>query len=328
MYKYKYVNNQDKEDERDVILDDSDKLFRDLKTLHIGDVFNRITELKDEFLHKDKTAKARLKKGEKDLVDAKNIMRGIEMFQRRLREINVHDTIATEINKSTRARGLTELGDLEQELIYGEKANSKTIKKFLEGKGGKARNCSLGSQKTSRSDGLSHAATDWADLSCGRLRLAATRRGGRGGSCSQRRSRRRTACACCCATSERTSRNSTARRRSKSARPRCSGARPFAGPALPPAALWRAPRVVRSRAAALTCRSPLASPCRSWQARIGFSDADARAILNLEQLGAPPSLADPEMAHVRSASSLRRGVAALDPRRADIFHTAPQGARC
>lgn len=139
MYKYRYVNNQDKEDERDVILDDQDKLFRELKAMHIGDVFNRITELKDEFLQKDKTAKARLKKGEKDLVDAKNIMRGIEMFQRKLREINVHDTLASEINKATRARGLTELGDLEQELIYGERANSKTIKKFLESKGGKAR---------------------------------------------------------------------------------------------------------------------------------------------------------------------------------------------
>lgn len=139
VYKYRYVNNQDKEDERDVILDDGDKLFRELKTLHIGDVFNKITELKDEFLQKDKTAKARLKKGEKDIGDAKNIMRGIEMFQRKLREINVHDTIATDINKITRARGLTELGELEQDLIYGEKANSKTIKKFLEAKGGKAR---------------------------------------------------------------------------------------------------------------------------------------------------------------------------------------------
>lgn len=134
-YKYRYTNNQDKEEERDVQLDDSDKLFRDFKCMHIGDVFNKVTEMRDEFTSKNKAAQARLKQGEKDFTDAKNIARGIEKFQRQLREINLHDTVAGEINKATKARGLTEIGELEQELIFGEKANSKTIKKFLEGKG-------------------------------------------------------------------------------------------------------------------------------------------------------------------------------------------------
>ena len=153
LYTYRYENNSGAEESRDVALDEEDKVFRELQTLHLADVMHRVSEMTDEFRKKNKLAKSRVAKaqeggGDSSMSDVKAQVAAMDSYRKTLSVLSLHQSVADDLASAVKARQLNSLGQLEQDLLFGD-ANSKDIKRALEAAakgGGSSRGARLAAQ--------------------------------------------------------------------------------------------------------------------------------------------------------------------------------------
>jgi syntaxin-binding protein 1 len=130
VYKYKYQSNAGKTEEKDVFLDESDVLFRELRNLHVADVLIRVSERMEKFRTENKAA-AKRGGGDASVSDIKKMVESLPQYREQLQKLSLHTTIAEEINAAIKLRRLNDVGKLEQELIFGD-ATSKDVLRLLE----------------------------------------------------------------------------------------------------------------------------------------------------------------------------------------------------
>ena len=134
MYKYKYQSNQGKTEERDVLLDESDVLFREMRSLHVADVLIKVSERMAQFRSENKAAAKRSGAGggnDVSVSDMKKMVESLPQYREQLQKLSLHATIAEEINGAIKLRRLNDVGKLEQDLIFGD-ATSKDVLRLLD----------------------------------------------------------------------------------------------------------------------------------------------------------------------------------------------------
>ena len=122
VYKYKITTNAG-EQEKDAVLGDDDSLWTELRHAHIAEVLTTLADKTRAFAHIGPHGA-----GTRDLTTGQ-LKRTVEALPRVLEQrakLSVHASIASEINALLQSCALSEVGRLEQDVVFGD-ATSKDI---------------------------------------------------------------------------------------------------------------------------------------------------------------------------------------------------------
>ncbi|EFJ41877.1 hypothetical protein VOLCADRAFT_67807, partial [Volvox carteri f. nagariensis] len=122
-----------KPEPREAILEEGDELWLDLRHMFIANVYTTLHARFDEFRSKNKAAKAAGEGKGSDAMSESNIRQliiALPQYREQLGRLAMHIQLSTELQTATHARALTDVGELEQDVVVGEK-NSKDLLAFL-----------------------------------------------------------------------------------------------------------------------------------------------------------------------------------------------------
>lgn len=134
VYRYRVETNAGEEEDKEVILGESDPLWQELRHLHIADASLRLNEKMAKFSGTNKAAMARRNGGEGSIEtkDLKGLVQSLPEYRDQLSKLALHIEIATALNERVRRDKLDEIGSLEQDIVHGD-ANSKDIVSLVQG---------------------------------------------------------------------------------------------------------------------------------------------------------------------------------------------------
>ncbi|KAL6547989.1 STXBP unc-18 S1 [Orobanche hederae] len=134
-------------EKKEVLLEDHDPIWLELRHAHIADASERLHQKMTNFISKNKAAQIHGSRdgGELSTRDLQKMVQALPQYSEQIEKLSLHvdfyaamglfadSEIAGKINKIIRESGLKEVGQLEQDLVFGD-AGSKDLKNFLRGK--------------------------------------------------------------------------------------------------------------------------------------------------------------------------------------------------
>ncbi|KAG5042068.1 hypothetical protein AAZX31_03G021500 [Glycine max] len=118
---------------KEVILQDHDSVWLELRHTHIADASERLHEKFTNFVSKNKAAQIQQSGrdgSELSTRDLQKMVQALPQYTEQVEKISLHVEIAGKINKIIRETDLRELGQLEQDLVFGD-AGAKEVINFL-----------------------------------------------------------------------------------------------------------------------------------------------------------------------------------------------------
>lgn len=120
-----------KVEQREHVLDERDALFADLRHKHFAAASLAVSGLMDQFRAKNVKAKGgKGGVGDMELRGMAKLLQSLPQYRDQLSKLAAHVEIASKLNTRINDDALTELGKLEQDLVYGD-ATSKEVIAFL-----------------------------------------------------------------------------------------------------------------------------------------------------------------------------------------------------
>ncbi|XP_050263795.1 SNARE-interacting protein KEULE [Quercus robur] len=120
-------------EKKEVLLEDHDPVWLELRHAHIADASERLHEKMTNFISKNKAAQMQHGSrdgGELSTRDLQKMVQALPQYSEQIDKLSLHVEIAGKINGTIRELGLRELGQLEQDLVFGD-AGMKDVIKFL-----------------------------------------------------------------------------------------------------------------------------------------------------------------------------------------------------
>ncbi|XP_011656699.1 protein transport Sec1a isoform X2 [Cucumis sativus] len=120
-------------DRREALLEDTDPVWLELRHSHIADASERLHEKMTNFVSKNKAAQIQQNArdgGEVSTRDLQKMVQALPQYTEQVEKITLHVEIAGKINKLIRELGLRDLGQLEQDLVFGD-AGAKDVINYL-----------------------------------------------------------------------------------------------------------------------------------------------------------------------------------------------------
>ncbi|KAH1267458.1 SNARE-interacting protein KEULE [Glycine max] len=117
---------------KEVLLEDHDPVWLELRHAHIADASERLHEKMTNFISKNKAAQIQhgSNSSEMSTRDIQTIVQALPQYSEQIDKLSLHVEIAGKINRIIRESGLRELGQLEQDLVFGD-ATTKDVIKFF-----------------------------------------------------------------------------------------------------------------------------------------------------------------------------------------------------
>ncbi|KAL9328001.1 hypothetical protein ACSQ67_003004 [Phaseolus vulgaris] len=118
---------------KEVLLEDHDPIWLELRHAHIADASERLHEKMTNFVSKNKAAQIQHgSKGSGDMStrDIQKMVQALPQYSEQIDKLSLHIEIAGKINRTIRESELRELGQLEQDLVFGD-ATTKDVIKFF-----------------------------------------------------------------------------------------------------------------------------------------------------------------------------------------------------
>ncbi|PQQ19928.1 SNARE-interacting protein KEULE [Prunus yedoensis var. nudiflora] len=120
-------------EKKEVLLEDHDPIWLELRHAHIADASERLHEKMTNFITKNKAAQ--IHHGARDARelstrDLQKMVQALPQYSEQIDKLSLHVEIAGKVNRIIRELGLRELGQLEQDLVFGD-AGMKDVIKFL-----------------------------------------------------------------------------------------------------------------------------------------------------------------------------------------------------
>ncbi|KAL5571957.1 hypothetical protein UlMin_021554 [Ulmus minor] len=122
-----------KSEKKEVLLEDHDPVWLELRHAHIADASERLHDKFTNFVQKNKAAQIQQSArdgSELSTRDLQKMVQALPQYTEQVEKISLHVEIAGKINKIIRELGLRELGQLEQDLVFGDAA-AKDVINFL-----------------------------------------------------------------------------------------------------------------------------------------------------------------------------------------------------
>ncbi|KAG6688859.1 hypothetical protein I3842_11G145700 [Carya illinoinensis] len=120
-------------EKKEVLLEDHDPVWLELRHAHIADASERLHEKMTNFISKNKAAQIQHGSrdgGELSTRELQKMVQALPLYSEQIDKLSLHVEIAGKINRTIRESGLRELGQLEQDLVFGD-AGMKDVIKFL-----------------------------------------------------------------------------------------------------------------------------------------------------------------------------------------------------
>ncbi|KAI3453570.1 hypothetical protein Pfo_010233 [Paulownia fortunei] len=119
-------------EKKEVLLEDHDPIWLELRHAHIADASARLHEKMTNFVSKNKAAQIHGSRdgGELSTRDLQKMVQALPQYSEQIEKLSLHVDIAGKINKIIRELGLKEVGQLEQDLVFGD-AGTKDLINFL-----------------------------------------------------------------------------------------------------------------------------------------------------------------------------------------------------
>ncbi|KAL2902271.1 SNARE-interacting protein KEULE [Bienertia sinuspersici] len=120
-------------EKKEVLLEEHDPIWFELRHLHIADASERLHEKMTNFVTKNKAAQihnSSRDSGELSTRELQRMVQALPQYSEQIEKLSLHVEIAGKINRIIRDQGLKEIGQLEQDLVFGD-AGTKEVIKFL-----------------------------------------------------------------------------------------------------------------------------------------------------------------------------------------------------
>lgn len=127
-------------EKKEVLLEEHDPIWLELRHAHIADASERLHEKMTNFVSKNKAAQIHGSRTGSELStrDLQKMVQALPQYSEQIEKLSLHVDIAGKINKIIRESGLKEVGQLEQDLVFGD-AGTKELINFLRIKEGISR---------------------------------------------------------------------------------------------------------------------------------------------------------------------------------------------
>ncbi|PUZ62326.1 hypothetical protein GQ55_4G347700 [Panicum hallii var. hallii] len=121
-------------EQKEAVLEDHDPLWLELRHAHIADASERLYEKMNNFVSKNKAAQLHSRDGgEISTRDLQKIVQALPQYSDQVEKLTLHIEIAGKINRFIREYGLRDIGQLEQDLVFGD-AGAKEVISILRSK--------------------------------------------------------------------------------------------------------------------------------------------------------------------------------------------------
>ncbi|KAJ8460228.1 hypothetical protein OPV22_033154 [Ensete ventricosum] len=118
-------------EKKEVVLEDHDPVWLELRHAHIADASERLHEKMSNFTSKNKAAQLHQRDGgEISTRDLQKMVQALPQYNEQMEKLSIHVEIAGKINTMIREAGLRDIGQLEQDLVFGD-AGAKEVISFL-----------------------------------------------------------------------------------------------------------------------------------------------------------------------------------------------------
>ncbi|KAA8515933.1 hypothetical protein F0562_019112 [Nyssa sinensis] len=118
-------------EKKEILLEDHDPVWLELRHAHIADASERLHEKMTNFVAKNKAAQLQQRDGsELSTRDLQKMVQALPQYNEQMEKLSLHVEIAGKINRIIRELGLRDLGQLEQDLVFGD-AGTKEVINFL-----------------------------------------------------------------------------------------------------------------------------------------------------------------------------------------------------
>ncbi|KAG8382373.1 hypothetical protein BUALT_Bualt05G0070700 [Buddleja alternifolia] len=117
---------------KEVLLEDHDPIWLELRHAHIADASERLHQKMTNFMSKNKAAQIHGSRdgGQLSTRDLQKMVQALPQYSEQIEKLSLHVDIAGKINRIIRETGLKEVGQLEQDLVFGD-AGTKDLINFL-----------------------------------------------------------------------------------------------------------------------------------------------------------------------------------------------------
>ncbi|CBI38044.3 unnamed protein product, partial [Vitis vinifera] len=116
-------------EKKEVLLEDHDPVWLELRHVHIADASERLHDKMTNFVSKNKAAQLHQRdSNELSTRDLQN--QALPQYSEQMEKLSLHVEIAGKINRTIREMGLRDLGQLEQDLVFGD-VGAKEVINFL-----------------------------------------------------------------------------------------------------------------------------------------------------------------------------------------------------
>ncbi|KAL4562795.1 hypothetical protein LXL04_026826 [Taraxacum kok-saghyz] len=117
---------------KDFLLEDHDPVWLEMRHLHIADASEKLSDKMDTLMSTNKVAQLQNKDtSELSTRDIQQMVQAMPAFNEQKEKLSLHVEIAGKINKVIGEEGLRDLGQIEQDLVFGD-AGNKELLEFLE----------------------------------------------------------------------------------------------------------------------------------------------------------------------------------------------------
>ncbi|KAM0934713.1 putative sec1-like protein [Dioscorea sansibarensis] len=120
-------------EKKEALLEDHDPVWLELRHAHIADASERLHDKMTHFMSNNKAAQIHQSSrggGELSTKDLQKMVQALPQYNEQMDKLSLHVEIAGKINKMIRELDLRELGQLEQDLVFGD-AGAKEVISFL-----------------------------------------------------------------------------------------------------------------------------------------------------------------------------------------------------
>ncbi|KAL8484581.1 hypothetical protein ACS0TY_027038 [Phlomoides rotata] len=116
-------------EKKEVLLEDHDPIWLELRHAHIADASERLHEKMTNFVSKNKAAQIHGSRGSGELStrDLQKMVQALPQYSEQIEKLSLHVDIAGKINKIIRESGLKDVGQLEQDLVFGDSGTTDLI---------------------------------------------------------------------------------------------------------------------------------------------------------------------------------------------------------
>ncbi|ONK71704.1 uncharacterized protein A4U43_C04F11500 [Asparagus officinalis] len=131
-YVHEVLSKSGTVEKKEVLLEDHDPIWLELRHAHIGDASERLHEKMANFVSRNKAAQIHNSRDTGDLStrDLQKMVQALPQYSEQIDKLSLHVEIAGKINNVIKELGLREVGQLEQDLVFGD-AGTKEIIEFL-----------------------------------------------------------------------------------------------------------------------------------------------------------------------------------------------------